>query len=161
MEKTSFGRENSESNKGNITGTSERNCELQLNNGNLVLDPPSDGDISEVSHCTVTEHTSEKVRFDDGAQSLTGGDGDSSEGLNFELDARSSDVITGYNHCPDFVQETEATTVVGHESESTEVPPYFVISDLTNDFGSQFMLDEEIEPEPKTSKKVELSSIRR
>lgn len=161
VEKTVIDHENNESNKDNTTGTSEGNCELQSNNGNLVLNSPSDGDTLEVSHCSNAEHNSEKVRFDDGAQSLIGGDGDSSDGLNFESDARFSDVSTGYNPCLDFVQETEATTVVGHESESTEVSSFFAVGDLSNDFASPFMLDEELEPEPKTSKKVDLSSTRR
>lgn len=158
MEKTVIDLENSESNKDYADGTSDGNCEVKLNNGNVVLNPQSDGETLEVSHCSNTEHYPEKVQLDDGVQSLTGGGRDSNEGFNSESDTRFSDVTAGYTHCLDFVQETEAAAIVGHESESTGVSSSFAVDD---DYATPFMLDEELEPETRTGKKVDLSSTRR
>ena len=158
MEKTVNDLESSESNKDKTAGTSEGNFELKLNDGNVVLNTHSDGDTLEVSHCSNTESHPEKVRSDDGVQSLTGGGGDSNEGFNSESDTRFSDVTAGYTPCLDFVQETVAAAVVRHESESTEVSSSFAVDD---DYATPFMLDEELEPETRTGKKVDLSSTRR
>ncbi|KAI3419058.1 HTH La-type RNA-binding domain-containing protein [Psidium guajava] len=72
---------------------------------------------------------------------------------------------TGTTSFPDDIQETESTTLDDYEKQRNQAPSVtsrnINISDLSDDFSSTFMLDEELELEQSTVKRDDLSFIRR
>uniref|UniRef100_A0A5B7AK57 Putative la-related protein 1A n=1 Tax=Davidia involucrata TaxID=16924 RepID=A0A5B7AK57_DAVIN len=142
-----------------------RTDEFPSSNESVVEHLSSDRDAKKESVTGNAEHNREMVLCDCRTQAFGGGNGDSSRGLNSESNINSSD-LDGIDGSPN-PQGVEPARFVNHEihkSESMGVPSNLGeknLDDLSNDFASTFMFDEELELEQKTIKKDHLSSIRR
>ncbi|KAK9280617.1 hypothetical protein L1049_014312 [Liquidambar formosana] len=157
---------NSEFGEDNTMGTSEANAEFSSNEKGLMEHLSSNRDTPEVAHCNDRGPKSEKVLFDgeSGTQTFVGENGDSCERLHSDLNVKFSDLATSNNPCLNYSQGTEPARFIDHETESMEVPSDLAVQnlgDLSDDFASTFMLDEELEIEQKTIKRDDLSLKRR
>uniref|UniRef100_A0A5B7AQ06 Putative la-related protein 1A n=1 Tax=Davidia involucrata TaxID=16924 RepID=A0A5B7AQ06_DAVIN len=158
MEKATVALKNNGFNNETSKGTSGGTNEFSSTNEGLVEHLSSYRDTQNVSINGNAEHNREKVPCD----------GDSSRQLNCESNIKSSDLdaVDGSPY-PDSSQGAEPARFVDHEShksESMELISNFAelnMDDLSDDFASTFMFDEELELEQRMIKKDHLSSIRR
>lgn len=104
-------------------------------------------DSSEVSQVN-TEHVTECHLPNNKSEAITG------ESVKF------TDLDTSNNLCFDS-QDTEAKKFDDNEIGSVEVLASMDVRELSDDFATTFMLDEEIELEHKMLRKTDLSSTRR
>ncbi|XP_052209933.1 la-related protein 1A isoform X2 [Diospyros lotus] len=137
------------------------------NDESLVDQLSVEKDDKKMSTNCSAEQNSELVLSDGGTQGCSVENIDLSKGLSSESGINFSD--PGLNDVPvspNFQQESEPSrmsTRKDHQMKS-KAPSDFAtqsLDDLSNDFASTFMLDEELELEQRTRKKDRLSSVRR
>ncbi|XP_057953426.1 la-related protein 1A isoform X2 [Malania oleifera] len=141
------------------TDPSVGNVEFSSSNGYVAKHFPSKGDFSEERQNSTEENASEKVLTDCGAQTSNEGNGVLAVRLVSQLTREFSDIGTS---C-DSSEGIESARFNKPQNESLQMQSDMAIrnlSDLSNDFASAFLLDEELELEQKTVKKDPFS-IRR
>ncbi|KAA8550052.1 hypothetical protein F0562_001736 [Nyssa sinensis] len=163
VEKAITTSKNNGFNNQNSEDTSGETDEYRSSNGSVVEHLSSDRDTKKESVNGNAEHNREKILCD--TQTFGGGNGHSSRGSNSESNINSSDLdIVDVSSNAQGVESARFINHDNHKSESMGVPSNLDernLDDLSNDFASTFMFDEELELEQSMIKKDHLSSIRR
>ncbi|KAG2674108.1 hypothetical protein I3843_13G107000 [Carya illinoinensis] len=144
---------NREANMNNAGNISQENAELASHDESSVEHLLSNRDTPVVPDVTNTEHYNRSAAFSGGTKTL------GCENL------KCLDLATCYaSLLPEHSGGTENTKFDDHETGSRGVLSDMAVQnvgDLSNDFASTFMLDEEMELEQKPVRKDDLSSARR
>ncbi|XP_059625073.1 la-related protein 1A [Cornus florida] len=167
VEKATIVLKNNELNEGDSKGTCKGTAEFPSSNGILVEHLLSGNITQKVSFNGNGEDNREKSLYYGEKQVFGVGNDDSSRGSNSDSNIMPSGLRTiGCFPDTDCSLRTEPATFVDHEihkTESIEVPsnmPEQNLDDLSNDFASTFMFDEELELERRMIKKDHLSARR-
>ncbi|KAA8544479.1 hypothetical protein F0562_022481 [Nyssa sinensis] len=161
LKNNGFNDENSKSTSGGAD-------EFPSTNEGSVQQLSPERDTQNVSINGNAEYNKDKVLRDGGSQAFVGENGDSSRRSNCESNIKLSDLgaVDG-SPDPDCLQGAEPARLgdrENHKSESMELTSNLAeknMDDLSTDFASTFMFDEELELEHKTIKKDNLSSMGR